>query len=96
MLARSCSADASRSNNGSGLQGAGTDLRRAEAFVQPGLVIGFGADGPLIACGADCLELREVQAAGGLRQPASRWASQVQLRLGDRLGDPGIADRVGA
>ncbi|NCV59175.1 MAG: methionyl-tRNA formyltransferase [Betaproteobacteria bacterium] len=66
------------------------------AFVQPGLVIGFGADGPLIACGADCLELREVQAAGGLRQPASRWASQVQLRLGDRLGDPGIADRVGA
>lgn len=48
-----------------------------------GLVVGLGADGPIIACGEDFLELIEVQQPGGLRVAAMPWAQQTGVKIGD-------------
>ncbi|HAB47504.1 MAG TPA: hypothetical protein DCE31_04500 [Lautropia sp.] len=46
-------------------------------------MVGLGADGPIIACGEDFLELIEVQQPGGLRVAAMPWAQQTGVKIGD-------------
>lgn len=59
----------------------------ADESSRAGRIVGFGADGPVIACAKDWLELIEVQPAGGVRLPAMRWARQIGLQVGDFFAD---------
>jgi methionyl-tRNA formyltransferase len=70
----------------------GTDLMiyrarvvAAETDAEVGIVVSIGAN-PVVRCGADALELLEVQAPGRKRMRAGDWARGRRLALGDKLG----------
>ncbi|MFL5420164.1 MAG: methionyl-tRNA formyltransferase, partial [Myxococcales bacterium] len=53
----------------------------------PGEIVGTSAAGIDVSCGdGTVLRLREVQAEGKKRMPASAWLSGHPLKAGDRLG----------
>jgi len=51
----------------------------------PGSIVSIGAN-PIVRCGADGLELLEVQSPGRKRMRAGDWARGRRLAAGDRLG----------
>jgi len=52
----------------------------------PGTVSAAGADGIVVACGADALRITELQRAGGKRLAAQAFLSGSRLERGARLG----------
>ena len=68
-------------------QGANTHDASAVPY---GRVVGFGEAGPIIACAGSCIELVEVQPAGGVRLAAMPWARQFGLKAGDLFGNEAL------
>ena len=58
----------------------------AEATPPPGTIVGAGAGGVDVACGAGVLRLKMVQPAGGTRMAAGAFAAGRALAPGARLG----------
>ncbi|MFG6458257.1 methionyl-tRNA formyltransferase [Roseateles sp. BYS96W] len=52
---------------------------------EPGLVLGRGADGPIVACGQGALQLTELQRAGGKRGPAAAFLQARPIQVGERF-----------
>jgi methionyl-tRNA formyltransferase len=57
----------------------------ARATGAPGVVITANKDGLVVGCGADALELLEVQREGGKRLPARDFVLGSPIRVGQRL-----------
>ena len=51
----------------------------------PGVVLGTGAGGVVVACGVDALQLIEVQRPGGKRLAAAQWLQAQPVQVGDRF-----------
>jgi methionyl-tRNA formyltransferase len=55
------------------------------AVAEPGTVVGAGADGVVVACGAGALVVTELQRPGGRRLPPAEFLAGLPLAPGDRF-----------
>ena len=60
--------------------------RCADAWGEPGSVLGAGPEGVLIACGSGALAVTELQRAGGKRLAAPDFLHGCPIGLGERFG----------
>ena len=58
----------------------------ADVCPAPGTIVSANADGILVSCGSDLLNLLEVQIEGGKRLPAADFLRGHPLQAGDVLG----------
>jgi methionyl-tRNA formyltransferase len=56
------------------------------SIFESGRVIAFGDEGPIVRCGADALELWEVQPAGKRRMSGRDFVNGYKIQMGVRLG----------
>ncbi len=66
-----------------------SELLAGRAGSQPGQVADITKQGLVVAAKDGAILLRRVQVAGSPKAPASQFAQQVSLKVGDRLGDQG-------
>ncbi len=58
----------------------------SDSLFEPGRVIAFGSEGPIVRCGEDALELREVHPAGKRRMSGKDFVNGYKIQMGARLG----------
>lgn len=59
----------------------------SDSLFEPGRVIAFGSEGPIVRCGEDALELREVQPAGKRRMSGKDFVNGYKVKAGTKLGE---------
>ncbi len=60
----------------------------SDSIFESGRVIAFGDEGPIVRCGEDALELREVQPAGKRRISGKAFVNGYKVKAGTKLGTP--------
>lgn len=58
----------------------------SDSLSEPGRVIAFGDEGPIVRCGEGALELREVQPAGKRRMSGKDFVNGYKVKAGTKLG----------
>lgn len=59
----------------------------SDSLFEPGRVIAFGSEGPIVRCGEDALELREVHPAGKRRMSGKDFVNGYKVKAGTKLGE---------
>ncbi len=59
----------------------------SDSLFEPGRVIAFGSEGPIVRCGEDALELREVQPGGKRRMSGKDFVNGYKVKAGTKLGE---------